>query len=171
MLLLLQIALSDLGFYRMTATDYKYVRLEEIQEHDLKTLLNKRRVREHLVEHNLFDTNSIKSWIDDKCAIDSRPGCRVRAIVSNATVVGWCGIQLESGKYEVAIVLDEGSWGIGRRIFGDIMRWAKEFGHDEVFIHFLDTRPEYKFLRKISKNVFETEMYDRKFTTYQLSVC
>ena len=60
--------------------------------------------------------------------------------------------------------------GLGKKVFYDIMRWAKDLGHDEVFIHFLHTRPEYRFLRKISKDVYESEFLGNKFTTYQLEV-
>jgi len=150
--------------------EYKYVQLEQLNPDDLISMLNKQRVREHLIDHELFNSNSINSWINDKSEINSTKGCRVRGIVTGISVAGWCGIQLEDGKYEIAIVLDEQYWGIGKRVFNDIMNWAKELGHEEVFIHFLHTRPEYKFLRKISKKVFETEMFGRKFTTYQLSV-
>ena len=150
--------------------EYKYVLLEELKPEDLVALLNKHRVREHLIDHEFFNSISIKSWIKEKIEADSTDGCRVRGIASGKSVAGWCGIQIENGRYEIAIVLDEKYWGIGKRIFRDVMNWAKELGHKEVFIHFLHTRPEYRFLRKISKKVFETEMLGSKFTTYQLSV-
>lgn len=150
--------------------EIKYVKLEELNPEDLRILLNKRRIREHLIEHKLFDSDTIKSWILKKCEVDRTEGCRVRGIVSNNSIAGWCGIQFEDGKYEIAIVLDDEFWGIGNKVFKDILSWAKELGHHEVFIHFLHTRPEYKFLRKVSKNVFESEMFGNKFTTYQITV-
>ena len=151
--------------------EIKYVKLEELNPEHLRALLNKHRIREHLIEHKFFDSNTIKTWIQKKCAVDSTDGCKVRGIISNDSIAGWCGIQLENGKYEIAIVLDDKFWGIGKNVFNDTLSWAKELGHKEVFIYFLHTRPEYKFLRKISKNVFETEMLGNKFTTYQISVC
>jgi GNAT superfamily N-acetyltransferase len=151
--------------------EIKYVKLEELNPEDLRTLLNKHRIREHLIEHKYFDSNTIKSWIQEKCEVDCTDGCRVRGIISSNSIDGWCGIQFEDGKYEISIVLDDKFWGIGKKVFKDALSWAKELGHNEVFIHFLHTRPEYKFLRKNSKNVFETEMFGNKFTTYQISVC
>ena len=151
--------------------EIKYVKLEELNPEDLRALLNKHRIREHLIEHKLFDSNTIKSWIQEKCEVDCTDGCRVRGIVSNNSIAGWCGIQFEDDKYEIAIVLDDKFWGIGKKVFNDTLSWAKELGHNEVFIHFLHTRPEYKFLRKISKNVFETEIFGNKFTTYQIPLC
>ena len=76
----------------------------------------------------------------------------------------------EDEKYEIAIVIDDDYWGLGIKIFREIMNWAKELDHRTVFIHFLHTRPEYKFLRKISKNVYESELLGSKFTTYELAV-
>lgn len=66
--------------------------------------------------------------------------------------------------------MDHKFWGLGRDVFSDIMRWAKEVGHDEIFIHFLHTRSEYRFLRKIAKNVYKSEILGDRFTTYHLSV-
>lgn len=147
-----------------------YVGLDKVSPDDFMVLLNKQKIREHLVDHDLFDSNTIKTWTQKKIDVDRTSGCRVRGIMLGNSFAGWCGIQLEDGKYEIAIVLDDAFWGIGKKVFNDVMSWAKELGHDEVFIHFLHTRPEYKFLRKISKNVFETEMLGNKFTTYQLAV-
>jgi GNAT superfamily N-acetyltransferase len=84
--------------------------------------------------------------------------------------VGWCGIQQEGGEYEIALVLDDRYWGLGRKIFRELMSWATELGHQTVYVHFLHTRPEYKFLRKIANSVYENEIMGNKFTTYRLSV-
>ncbi len=147
-----------------------YVRLDEVDPSDVQKLLNQKRIREHLVEHELFDANSVKTWIKEKLEVDATNGCRVRGVMSNSSFAGWCGIQLENGNYEIAMVLDSKHWGLGKRVFYDVMRWAKELGHEEVFIHLLHTRPEYKFLKNISKSVFQSELLGRKFTTYRLSL-
>ena len=148
----------------------KYLSFNEINPTDFLSFLNKKKVRTHLIEHVLFDIDSVNDWIDSKIKLNDIDGCSVRAIVCNDQLAGWCGIQLEDGKYEVAIVIDDQYWGLGKTVFQDMMNWAKEFGHDEVFIHFLHTRPEYKFLQKLAINVFETEMLGSKFMTYQLAV-
>ena len=148
----------------------EYIKFSEVNINDLKDLLNKQRIREHLIEHDLFDLDTVSSWIEEKIEVNNIQGCRVRGICSNNALAGWCGIQLEEGKYEIAIVLDDRFWGKGKRIFADMMGWAKELGHNEVYIHLLHTRPEYRFLRKISKNVYETELLGNKFTTYQIII-
>ena len=148
----------------------EYVKLGEVDLNDLIHLLNNKKIREHLIEHELFNTNTVNAWIKAKMKVDSTNGCRVRAIIFNNQLVGWCGIQLEDEKYEIAIVIDDKFWGLGKNVFYDIMRWAKALGHDEIFIHLLHTRPEYKFLRRISTKVYESEHLGGKFTTYQLAV-
>lgn len=148
----------------------EYVKLNEVNPTDFLPLLNKRKIREHLIDHRLFDAGTVKAWLEKKIEVDSCQGCKVRAIIVDKQLAGWCGIQLEDEKYEIALVLDDDYWGLGRKIFREIMVWTKDLGHKTVFIHFLYTRPEYKFLRKISKNVYESELLGSKFTTYELAV-
>ncbi len=148
----------------------RYIKLNEINPDDFIPLLNHQKTREHLIEHELFDREAVIQWVKSKDEVDSTNGCKVRAILVNQQLAGWCGIQFEAGKYEMAIVIDEKYWGLGKAVFLDVMGWAKELGHDELLIHFLHTRPEYKFLRKISKSVYQSELFGSQFTTYQLAV-
>ncbi|MEH6649925.1 MAG: GNAT family N-acetyltransferase [Motiliproteus sp.] len=148
----------------------EYVKLNEIQPAEFLTLLNKQSTREHLIVHELFDLNKVELWIKEKVDVDSTQGCRVRAITVDKQLAGWCGIQLEEGKYEIAVVIDDQYWGLGKKIFREIMCWAKELGHATIFIHLFHTRPEYKFLSKLSKNVYESELLGSRFTTYELEV-
>ncbi len=147
-----------------------YVKLNEVNANAFIPLLNKHKIREHLIAHEQFDEAITKSWIAGKIEVDDSQGSKVRAIVINQQLAGWCGIQRDGDKYEIAVVIDEGYWGLGRNIFREMMAWAKELGHQTIYIHFLYTRPEYKFLRKIAKNVYESELLGSKFTTYELTV-
>jgi len=148
----------------------EYTKFSNVNPNDFIPLLNKQKIREHLIEHELFNTDSVTEWIKSKIKVDAIHGCRVRAIIVNNQLIGWCGIQLENEKYEIAIVIDDKFWGLGKNVFYDIMGWAKALGHEEILIHFLHTRPEYKFLRKISTKMYESELFGSKFTTYQLAV-
>ena len=156
--------------YTFIMHSLEYIPLSRVNSDDFITLLNNPKIREHLIGHDLFDHTSLNAWIKGKAEVDAQPGCKVRAIILNGLLIGWCGIQLENGQYEIAIIISDKSWGIGKTVFQDIMGWAKELGHSDVFIHFLETRPEYNFLKKISKNVYKSELYGRKFTTYQLEI-
>jgi hypothetical protein len=148
----------------------EFIKFEAVDPSEFIPLLNKDKLREHLIGHDLFDLKMVNSWIASKIEVDALGGCKVRAVLVDANLAGWCGIQLEDGKYEVAIVIDERYWGVGIKIFKEVMVWAKSFNHKTVFIHFLHTRPEYKFLSKIAKNVYQSELLGSKFTTYELEV-
>jgi hypothetical protein len=148
----------------------EYVKLNDVNPAEFLPLLNKQKIREHLVDHPLFDAGTVKTWLDEKIDVDCAQGCKVRAIIVDKQLAGWCGIQPENEKYEIAVVLDDGYWGLGRTIFRELMVWAKDLGHKTVFIHFLHTRPEYKHLRKISKNVYKSKLLGSKFTTYELTI-
>lgn len=147
-----------------------YKPLQDVNTQALLKLMNSPKVREHLIEHPLFDEATLQQWIDAKNIEDAKPGCRVKAIMYDDVLAGWCGIQQSEGQYEIAIVVDDQHWGIGRRVFKDLLNRAKEFGHKEVYLHLLDSRPAYRFLSKRSKTVSTSELLGRTFTTYQISV-
>ena len=147
-----------------------YVALDKIDADKFLPILNKLSTRKHLIAHEAFDTVSVTSWINDKLVEDNRPGCIVRAVMLDEVLVGWCGIQLSEFGFELAIVLDDAYWGLGKAVFKTLMSWASDFGHERVYIHLLHTRPQYKFLSKAAKRVFPTEMLGDSFTTYELNV-
>ncbi|MCB1801212.1 MAG: N-acetyltransferase [Gammaproteobacteria bacterium] len=147
-----------------------YVRLDEVDPAEFVTLLNKKRIREHLVEHQQFTVGTAAHWIKTKDDESSRRCCRIRAVFVDDQLSGWCGIQPDGIGYELAIVIDKSHWGLGPRIFRDVMGWASELGHEVISIHLLHTRPEYKFLHKMARNVYSTELLGDRFTTYELAV-
>lgn len=147
-----------------------YFRFNEINPIDFLPLLNNQKIRKHLIEHELFTIDTLTAWMNSKIEADATLGCKIRGIVCEGELVGWCGIQLEDGKYEIAIIIDDKFWGLGKKVFWDMMHWAKELDLEEVYINFLHTRPDYKFLKNIAKAVYETELYGSKFTSYQLTV-
>lgn len=148
----------------------EYIKLNEVNPLAFISILNKQKIRKHLIEHKIFDAPAVKAWLAAKIEMDSTQGCKVRAIIVDKQLAGWCGIQLEDENFEIAVVIDDRYWGQGRKIFREIMVWAKELDHKVLFIHLLYSRPEYKFLRKISRNVTERELLGSKFTTYELVV-
>ena len=147
-----------------------YIKFDEVNPNEFMALLNNPKNRTHLIAHDIFTLDSAKAWINSKIEVNSILGCKVRAIFYKNELVGWCAIQLQEEQYEIAIIINDTSWGLGTNVFKDMMKWAKELGHHEVYIHFLHTRPNYKFLEKIAKNVYKTELLNNKFTTYELEV-
>lgn len=148
----------------------EYSNLQDLNQIELLEMLNKRKVRKHLVPHNEFNQALLEEWVVSKAKMNSSKGCKVRGIKVNGSVGGWCGIQFEKESYELALVLDEEYWGIGVGIFKEVMRWASELGHSIVVLHLLNTRPEYKFLRKMASRVYESKMFGQKYTSYELKV-
>ncbi|MDM5062786.1 N-acetyltransferase [Aeromonas salmonicida] len=129
----------------------------DVRAEDFLPLVNDETVRKHLIDHPPFDAASVRAWMDGKIRIDMLPGCRVRALVIDGALVGWCGIQPDGEGVEIAI-------------FKEMMGWARSMGHREVLFHLLDTRPAYRFLARRSTRVKKTTLSGRGFTTYYLSV-
>lgn len=156
-------------------TSFTMSRLEfkpfgDVRAEDFLPLVNDETVRKHLIDHPPFDAASVRIWMDDKIRIDMLPGCRVRALVIDGALVGWCGIQPDGEGVEIAIVIAKAGWGAGIAIFKEMMGWARSMGHREVRFHLLDTRPAYRFLARRSTRVKKTTLSGCGFTTYYLSV-
>lgn len=147
-----------------------YVDLRSLNQEELKNILNKGKVREHLVSHEDFDKRNLIAWIDEKIEMDARLGCKVRGIKVNGKAAGWCGIQFEAGTYELALVLDDEFWGIGTVVFKELMLWASEGGLNSVVLHLFHTRPKYRFLKNMAIRVYQSMIFGQKFTTYELKV-
>lgn len=150
--------------------DLSYIAIDKVNITDLMLIMNRQKVRTHLAAHVHFDEVSIKDWVRSKVSIDTVKGCKVRAILFKGKVAGWCGIQLEDGKYELAIVMSEAYWGLGKPVFRELLAWSKDMEHNEVYIHFLHTRPEYKFMRRISSEVHITQLLGNTFRSYKIRV-
>lgn len=151
-------------------TKIEYTNLQDLDQDELLSILNKDKIREHLVLHDQFNEKSLAEWVSNKLSVHSTEGCKIRGIRLNGAVAGWCGIQFENDSYELAIVLNEAYWGIGTAVFKDMMVWASELGHRLVVLHLLNTRPEYKFLTKMASRVYESTMFGQKYTSYELRV-
>lgn len=147
-----------------------YAGFRQVDAAQFLALLNRQKIRTHLVEHEAFTLSSVRQWMDRKQEIDAMPGCRIRALLINGQLVGWCGIQFESGHYELAAVIDDRYWGTGRQVFGDMMTWARQFGHTKVYLHLRKTRPGYKYLQRLSSRVFESILQGEAFISYEITL-
>lgn len=146
-----------------------YAKLQDIPALDLLPILNCERVRRHLIEHEIFTPHNVKLWKEEKILVDSMPQCRVRAVLCHNDLAGWCGIQAEdNGEYEIAIVLHPAFWGLGKPIFTDLLGWAREMGHQEIYIQLLNSRRTYRFLQHMAKSVSQSHWQGHHFTRYKL---
>lgn len=148
----------------------EYKQFSQVRPGELVPVLNDPTLRRHLVEHSLFDPNNIREWIDHKSRTDATPGCRVRVVYIGAEVAGWCGIQPDESGFEIAIVISKKFWGFGIAIFKELMGWAQELGHKELVFHLLETRAEYRLLKRKATKIKQTELLGRRFTTFFISV-
>ena len=148
----------------------EFVSFGSVEPVDMLAVLNQDELRKHLVDHDYFDAESIQAWMKQKLEIETQAGCRVRVVIIDGALAGWCGIQPDGNNFEIAIVISKRFWGSGISIFKTLMRWARELGHHEIVFHLLDSRPEYKALTKIATKVQSTQLLGRCFTTYYVPV-
>ena len=134
-------------------------------------LLNSDLVRKHLIQHPQFTTETLNIWLQSKIQEDQEPECRIRAIHSDGNLVGWCGIQIESSNYELALVLSPKYWGHGREVFNQVIKWAQELGHKQLLAHLPQTRPQIKALERLfGQPVGESNIQGNVFNTYRIEI-
>lgn len=151
-------------------SNISYKPFQSIEPGALLKVVNEQAVREHLVEHDWFTEHSLSDWMQEKIAIDELPQFRIRAILVNGNVAGWCGIQPDDCGAELAIVLSRQHWGLGTGVFKSMLGWARELGHQQIVFHLLDSRREYKALQKLASRVEVSELMGRKFNSYYFLV-
>ena len=134
-------------------------------------LLNSDLVRRHLVQHHPFTVESFDGWIERKVTEDQTPGCRLREIHCGGRLAGWCGIQFESGAFEIALVLSPAYWGRGREVVNEVKEWAREMGHKQLLAHFPQSRPQTKALTKLfGQPIRVTNIQEHVFVTYCVEI-
>lgn len=120
--------------------------------------------------HPYFDETLLKQWLSEKFKEDSKLGCRVRAVLVDGQLAGWCGIQESEEGYELAVVVAPKFIGLGLKVYAELMQWARSLGHEQVIIYLLHTRRLYRFLQKRALSVANCELYGQQFTRYILQV-
>lgn len=150
---------------------FRLIPLTDVPLSELVELLNIEQLRVHLMPHAMFDREGAESWRADKMQEDSLPHSFIRAVQVQDSLAGWCGIQkcgLEEGgeHFELAIVLAPEFWGIGKAICACLLETARQLGHRELRIHFLHTRPPYRFMEKLALRVYDSEINGNRFKTY-----
>jgi hypothetical protein len=148
----------------------KFIPFDGVSAEDFLPLLNDETLRKHLIDHPTFDAAGVRAWMDEKRRIDAQPGCRVRAVLIDGALVGWCGLQPDEEGVEIAIVIARAGWGRGLAIFNEMMGWARTMGHQEVVFHLLGTRPLYQSLARRATRVKKATLSGHAFTTYCFSV-
>lgn len=115
-------------------SEIEFLPLSEVNPEDLMVLLNEDSLRTHLIDHPYFDSTSIQAWMEDKIKTNAIQGCRIRIVLLDGELAGWCGIQPDNNGFELAIVISQKFWGYGIQIFKTLMCWAKELGHTKILL-------------------------------------
>ena len=104
-------------------------------------------------------------------AADQTPGCRLREIQCGGRLAGWCGIQFESGDFEIALVLAPAYWGRGQEVVSELKKWARELGHRQLLAHFPHSRPQTKALSRLfGQPIGESKIKEHVFVTYRIEI-
>jgi hypothetical protein len=144
-----------------------YHAIDSARREEWLELLNSEQVRKHLLQHPIFTAETLASWLSSKIDEDQTPGCRLRAICSNGALAGWCGIQRESGDFELALVLSAGYWGHGRRVVRRILEWGRELGHTHLLAYLPRSRPQTKALARLfGQPIGARSIQDTDFDSY-----
>lgn len=108
--------------------------LRDVDKSDIIELLNNQRLRQHMplaqgdfneADYNAFLTSKEQLWLEH--------GFGPWAIMADGAFVGWGGLQPEMGDADIALVLHPAYWGLGKRIYDEIIRKAfLEMGFDSV---------------------------------------
>jgi RimJ/RimL family protein N-acetyltransferase len=152
------------------AAELEFVPLQAVDADELLICLNHQDIRTHLVEHPLFTPESLQQWLEGKEQLQQQhQNSRIRAVVIDNRVAGWCGIQPQQDGYELAIVIARPYWGVGPVIFRMLMAWARELGHRQIEFLLLDSRRRYRLLEQRALAVHNQSWMGRSFTRYVLS--
>ncbi|GAA2992155.1 hypothetical protein [Actinokineospora diospyrosa] len=107
----------------MARVEIEFVRLTEVAPADIVALLDDPAVRGHLpLASGRFDEGACRGWVAAKEAIWDEQGYGPWGFVANGVFLGWGGPQPEGRDVDVALVLHKHAWGLGERIYREVIR-------------------------------------------------
>ena len=118
---------------------------------DIITLMNDKRLRQHMpLAQGDFNEANYRSFIDGIEALWVQYGFGPWAIMVDGAFVGWGGLQPELGDADIALVLHPKYWGLGKRIYDEIIRRAfVEMGFDSVTVLLPPSRTRIKGILRL----------------------
>jgi [ribosomal protein S5]-alanine N-acetyltransferase len=129
----------------------EFKRLPEICKAEVIALLNHPLVRRHMpLAKGDFDEAAYAAFIADKEALFAEHGYGPWAIVVDGKFVGWGGLQFEEGDADLALVLHPDYWGLGKKIYQEIIKMAfGKMGLESITILLPPSRKGMKGLTKL----------------------
>lgn len=149
----------------------EFKRLGEVDTADIITLMNHPLVRRQMpLTRDDFGEADCQAFVRGKEAIWAEHGYGPWAFLADGRFAGWGGLQPEDGDADLALVLHPRYWGIGRRIYDEIIRRAfGEMGLTSVTILFPPTRTRVRGILRLGfQPDGEVEIGGERFLRYRL---
>ena len=149
----------------------EFKRLSDVNKADLIDLMNDPLVRRQMpLTNDNFSEADCDGFVAAKERLWVEHGYGPWAFVVDGRFVGWGGLQPEHGDVDLAMVLHPRAWGMGKRIYEEIIRRAfGEMGFESVTILFPPSRIRIKGILRLGfQPDGEVEIGGERFIRYRL---
>lgn len=130
-------------------TEFK--RLTEVDKSEIMALMNHPLVRRYLpLASGHFGENDCEEFVAAKENLWKTAGYGPWAFVVDGRLVGWGGLQPENGEADLGLVLHPDHWGMGKQLYGEIVRRAfGEMGIEAITVLLPPSRTRIKGLLRL----------------------
>lgn len=105
----------------------EFKQLREIRPSDIIELMNNPHVRRHMpLAKEAFDEAAYHTFIVEKTRLWAEHGYGPWAFLVDGNFAGWGGLQFEQGDADLALVLHPKYWGLGKKLYEEIIKRAFE---------------------------------------------
>jgi RimJ/RimL family protein N-acetyltransferase len=149
----------------------EFKRLSEVDRADIIDLMNDPRVRRQMpLTNDNFSDVDCNGFVAAKERLWAEHGYGPWAFVVDGRFAGWGGLQPEHGDADLALVLHPNAWGLGKRIYDEIIKRAfGEMGFESVTILFPPSRTRIKGIFRLGfQPDGEVEIAGERFIRYRL---
>ncbi|MBN2479351.1 MAG: GNAT family N-acetyltransferase [Parachlamydiales bacterium] len=121
---------------------------------------------ERVIRHMAFERVTLEnSIVIVNDAIDhwNRYNIGSYAVIDSKTnkLIGWAGFKALNGDFELLIVISSNYWGIGKKIYDELINKAKnEFFLEKIYLFLPITRKSFKYIEKLGFKECGQEMYN-----------
>lgn len=151
--------------------DIQLKRLSDVDPADIIALMNDPRVRRQMpLTSDQFSAADCAGFVAAKERLWAEHGYGPWAFVVDGRFAGWGGLQPEDGDADLALVLHPQYWGMGKRIYDEIIRRAfGEMGFESVTILFPPSRTRIKGIFRLGfRPDGAVEIGGERFIRYRL---
>jgi [ribosomal protein S5]-alanine N-acetyltransferase len=149
----------------------EFRRLSDIDQAEIIALNTHPLVRRQMpLSADTFGDAECREWVSGKESQWQEHGYGPWAFVLDGKFAGWGGLQCEGGDPDLALVLHPRYWGMGKRIYDEIMRRAfGEMGFKSVTILLPPSRTRVRAIFRLGFQLDgEVELFEKRFIRYRL---